>query len=434
LSSQYKVESGMTTIEPFPWQVSSIEKIAAAVRRGLSILEASDMGTGKTITTLLGVKAADRRPAIVAPKSSLAQWRDICHRADVQPLFVLNIEALKANGRGWLLSEGGRAKNWRWTLPPGTALIFDEVQRFSAHNSQNALILACAPRPVVMASATCADSPIKMRAIGHQLGLCSWGNWLYWCGANGCQKNAFHGGLEFVGGPEILDRIHRQIFQTGRGVRVRIKDIPSYPENFIETMVVPVSAQKAIDEAYTIALKLEEERAPNAMVESLRARQLAEHHKIPALIEQIEMMVEERSVICFVNFRDSLSRLKDEFPEAALIYGGQSETERNAAITNFQNNSAEILITMIQAGGEALSLGDVTGTRPRVELINPGWSARELIQATARHHRVNSKSPALTYLVFAEGTIEERVRRKVIQKVHHIDSINDGLTDEDLRP
>jgi superfamily II DNA or RNA helicase len=162
----------------------------------------------------------------------------------------------------------------------------------------------------------------------------------------------------------------------------------------------------------------------------LRARQLAEHQKLPATIDLIRDLLEERAVVVFVNFRDSLSRLAAKFPDCATIHGDQNEEERQEQLNLFQGNHRNLLVATTPSGGEGLNLGDTTGRRPRASVLFPGWSARELKQALGRIHRANSKSPAHQILVFASGTVEEQVRKAVMAKAHRIELLNDG----DLSP
>ena len=90
-----------------------------------------------------------------------------------------------------------------------------------------------------------------MRAIGSQLGICTWGNWASWAAANGCQKG-WRGGLTFSGDQTHLDAIHNSIFRSGKGVRVRIADLPegTFPTNQVFTRLLPVEDLKSLDEAY----------------------------------------------------------------------------------------------------------------------------------------------------------------------------------------
>ena len=273
--------------------------------------------------------------------------------------------------------------------------------------------------------ATAASDPTKMRAIGHQLGLFRWSDWWNWCGRNGCRRGRF-GGLEFAGAQDHLLELHRQIFDAGLGVRVRIADLgDQFPPNRLETVSIPVANQKAIDDAYVEELKALEAGA-DPMTAALRARQIAEHQKLPAIIELAEnLIVEGNGVVLFVNFRDSLARVIKAMPRAfAQIHGDQSPEQRQKEIELFQSDKARLIVCMIQAGGVGLNLHDVCGC-PRVALVCPGWSAVELRQALGRIHRAGA-SPAEEKMLFAEGTIEERIRRKVEKKLERIDLLNDG--------
>lgn len=96
------------------------------------------------------------------------------------------------------------------------------------------------------------------------------------------------------------------------------------------------------------------------------------------------------------------------------------------AIESFQKNETNVCLCMVQAGGVAVSLHDLEGDHPRVALICPGWSAVELIQALGRIHRNGGKTPCLQKLIFADGTVEQIVQRKVKNKVDNLSALNDG--------
>lgn len=408
-------------VTPLPWQTEPVRILADAIRNNRAALDGSDTGVGKTLHTLFAAKEAGLPVGVICPKAVIPSWQEWMQRVGVTIGFVSNIEALKADQ---VLLQGD-GKKWKWNVPR-CVLVFDEVHRFSAPDSENAHILACAPKPVLMLSATAAPDPTRLRAIGHQLGITSWQEWWHWCGRNGCKRGYF-GGIEFKGKQEHLDRLHRQIFKTKLGVRVRIAELgDQFPDCRLETINVPVKDQKEINKAYALELKALEEAAPNAAVQVLRARQVSEHAKLKAVIELAEDHIESgRSVVFFVNFRESLSQLT-EFFDCPAVYGDQDPLDRAAAIKQFQSGEAVAIVCMIQAGGEAISLHDLEGTRPRSSFILPGWSARELIQAKGRTHRAGGKSPAFIYFVFADGTIEERIRRKVDAKLANISTLNDG--------
>jgi hypothetical protein len=414
-------------VTPLPWQTTPIAQLTSAIQDRGAALDASDTGVGKTFQALFVAFALRLAVGVVCPKSVIPAWREACDRVGACVEFIENVESLKA-GSPHLTRVG---KNWSWALRPGVLLIFDEVHRFSAPNSQNARILAAAPRPLLMLSATAAGDPTKMRAIGHQLGLCGWSDWWSWCGRHGCRRGRF-GGLEFRGTQGHLLELHRQIFDAGLGVRVRIPDLPpgAFPSNRIETVLVPVANQRAISQAYRAELGAKKAHAPAAITELLRCRQIVEHEKLPAIIELTQDLIDSgTSAAVFVNFRESLDQVQRMF-NAAVIHGDQTAAEREAQIRAFQIDESHVVVSMIQAGGVGISLHDVNGSRPRVSIICPGWSAIELRQALGRIHRATAKSPALQKIVFADGTIDEHIRTKVEAKLANLDALNDG----DLTP
>jgi hypothetical protein len=414
-------------VTPRPYQKPSIGALTKALPRFGVALDASDTGVGKTFVAAFTAKALGWPVAVVCPKAVIPSWRDALNLVGVRALFIENVEKMRAR-QEWIHKEN---KDWEWTLPERCLLVFDECHRFSGQDTANARILKAAPKPVLMLSATCADSPIKMRAIGHQLGLTTWEDWYGWCFKNGCRKNVPFGGLKFIGGEEILHRIHKAIFPQ-KGVRLRIADLgDAFPENSVEAVPIPVDEANALDQEYLAALEALEAEAPNSAVLLLRARQKSEFLKIPAIVEMAEDLLEEgKSVAIFVCFRDTLDRIAEDFPQAALIYGEQDAEERERAIAAFQSNEKRLIVATIQAGGVGVSLHDLQGGHPRVSLICPTYSAVDLKQALGRIHRNGAKTPCIQRILFAADTVEERVRRKVKKKIDNIQAINDG----DLSP
>lgn len=438
----------MPSASPLSWQTNPIRVVANAIRSRQSILDASDTGTGKTYVTLFAAKETGRRVGVICPKSAIAQWHEAAGQVGVPTIFVKNVEALRWEKPPQFLRKAG--KSWQWRLPSDALLVVDEVHRFAGADTDNGKILNAAPQPVAMLSRTAADSPLRLRAIASQLGLCSWHDWKYWIARHGCVAGEL-GGFVFTGGvpadefrrlPDVekarltqphLEAMHRQIFGAGRGVRVRVSDLAPgvFPENMVDTVAVPVESQKALDEAFVAEIEARQRDAKGVLPEMVHARQLAEHLKLAGMAEMATDALEQgNTVAIFVNFRDSLSRLVDALDAAGWtavsIHGDQSAEEREYSRQLIQTDRARAAVVMAQAGGVALSLHDLTGRHPRYGLHSPGWSATDLIQALGRLPRAGAKSNVIQRIVFAAGTIEERVRRSVQRKAHAIDTLNDG--------
>jgi superfamily II DNA or RNA helicase len=411
-------------MQPRDYQLPSIERLTKALPRFGACLDASDTGVGKTYVAAFTAKALGWKVAVVCPKSVVPSWELALKKIGVPYLFIENPERIRYQAQwGTTCKEGF---GWEWKLPERCLIIFDEAHRFSGAESLQAKMLASAPKPVLMISATCADSPLKMHAIGHQLGIVHWDKWFAWCFKNGCVFNKPFRGLKYIGDDSVLKRIHNQIFAE-KGVRIRIADLgDAFPDNSVEAVPIPLEDVWEVNAEYIKAIELLEEEAPNAAVAMLRARQLSEHRKLRAMIDMTDDLLENgKSVAIFVCFRESLDQLEKQFPEASLIYGGQPTDERADAINDFQSNQTRIIIAMIQAGGVGINLHDLDGNFPRVSLINPSFSAIELIQTLGRIHRNGGKSPCIQKILFAAETVEERVREKVEAKASRIQLIND---------
>jgi len=439
------------TATPMPWQPPVIDAISSAISRRISFLDGSDTGIGKTYSACFAAVRLNIRLGVICPMSVIPSWIEAAEATGARLAFVGNIESLKAKHGGWLRRRA--AHEWEWNLPSDVLLVFDEVHRFKQHSTQNAKILKAAPRPVLMLSGTPFSGPHEAQAIGHQLGLFHWNDYVTWAGQNGCRYGGF-GKVEFVGIPrvrpgapdptpaelaaaklEILDRIHRQIHHTGRGIRIRKSDLGDlFPAIRRETRLLPANSE-VLDAAYAEELEQLLAESVSGGVEFLRSRQISEFSKLPAVIDMIEdLQATGRSVLVFVNFRDSLERLRRHFEDQrpAMIYGGQDieGVPREEERLRFQRDDTRLWLSMIQAGGIGISGHDLNGRYPRASLILPGVSAEQVIQADGRDHRAGGLTPVDHYFLFSDCKVERQIRARLEEKINNISTLLDG----DLTP
>lgn len=435
------------TATPKPWQPPVIDAMVSAIQSRKSFLDASDTGIGKTYATCFAAAKLGVRLGVVCPMSVIPSWIEAAGLCGAQLAFAGNIESLKRGGGGVLKRWSGH--QWKWSVPSDVRLVFDEVHRFKQATTQNGKILRDAPGPVIMLSATPFSGPHEARAIGHQLGLFHWNDFEQWAGRHGCKYGTF-GGMEFAGITrgestkeqreaacrEILDRVHRQIYHTGRGIRVRKSDLGDlFPRIHRETRLVPCENPELIDATYHEELTLLAAGAPNGGVEFLRARQMSEFSKLPHIVEMVQDLLSTgKSVLVFVNFRDTLDRLTKAFEHEnpALFFGGQDEAgvPREEERKRFQRDDTRVWLAMIQAGGISVSGHDLNGKFPRASIILPGVSAEQVIQADGRDHRAGGLTPVDHYYLYSDCATERQLRRTMDVKMNNIELLLDG----DLRP
>lgn len=429
------------------YQIPSVQKLVAAVRKYGAALDASDVGTGKTYSALATCRELKLKPLVVCPKAVIPSWKKAARHFGIE-IEAINYELVRRGSTEYgVMEEGYRqgSKQFRWTLFSCNALIFDEVHRCKGEKSDNSKLVIAAKMqdiPVLALSATAAVDPTEMKALGYLLGFFErpsshWG----WCLTQGCTKGHF-GGMEFSGNAKHLAAIHAMIFPH-KGTRIKVAELgDAFPETHISVQMLELngSTQK-INDAYKLALetikKVREKEATdpiNQLTALLRARQISEAGKIPAIVEQIEDAYEQgMSIAVFVNFSQSINAiieaLGNKCGQVWSIHGQQSAFEREEAIQAFQSDRARVIVCNIQAGGVGISLHDVTGKHPRLALVSPSWSAIDMVQTLGRVCRTGGQSKSIQRILYAAGTIEERVAATVESKISRLDALNDGDVD-----
>ena len=424
-----------------PYQESHADAVAAALQlHGLAI-DGSDPGVGKTYVAAQVAKHNAKRVLVVCPKVSIPAWRRVLEGFQVPVLDIVNYEKLRTGNTPH--GKWSPRKQFEWSIPERTLLIFDEVHRCKGKDSQNAKMLRDAKGlPMLLLSATLAENPMELRAIAHVTGLCDWHRFWSWLLKNGCKKGRF--GLEFnKRRTDVLASLHNELFKV-RGSRIRIADLGNqFPDTQItaEALDFGEDIDKIYEEMEAELDALEEaaanDKPAQALTIALRARQSVELCKVPGIVQLAEDFLQDgKSVVIFTNYRATLDSLCERLKTDCAIYGGQTAEARQACIDRFQSNTDRVIVVNIQAGGVSLSLHDVHNTNPRVALVCPTYSGTELRQALGRVHR-SGGSKSLQRILFAAGSIEEKICARVNAKLDRMDLLNDGIptfSDQELSP
>ena len=439
------------------WQRPIAAKQTEVLRRERVFLEAATTGAGKTYLAAQTILDLKMPTLVVCPKIARSQWREVLEGLGAMEyvLDVINPENLiSSRKQQWYSHEGGWAN-----IPPGPALlVFDEIHRGASGifkrsrasrtgtGCKQALMVcrwvnASTPGHRVLAmSATPAESPLKMQVIGYLMGFHGFfaDSFYGWCRQNGCVfvERGTRMALEFTRSPAQAKRVMAGLrAQMGdRFLSVGPGDIPDFPEEVVETVLVDLDAEdhEALVKAYEEMPRNLKEIKPGTdeMVKLLRLRQQAEFAKAEVIAQMAAEAVEDgNSVFVCLNFTDARLRVENYLSKHAVpfanIYGGQHEVERQTGIDAFQDNRVHVMVGMSSACGVALSLHDVKHERPRVSLISPGYSCAELKQALGRIRRVGGTT-AVQKIVLAAKSVEERVAKAVNRKVDNLAALVDG--------
>lgn len=431
-------------MELYEWQKPIAAKAVESLKRHRVFVCGATTGAGKTPVSCDIIRQLGCPALVVAPKVSLTQWRRTADAMGVGNLIVgiINPEQIsKPSGCVFYKREDG------WHLPPDCLVVFDEIHRgASGVDSETtkavALLHANRTAKLLALSATVADSPLKLRALGYWMGFHQFirNDFYRWCREHGCSTEEFGWGRNlkriFVftrnkrRAAEEMKRIRSDM--DDRFVSVGPDEIPGFPEEILEVKRLDLAKEdhEGLVEAYEAMPDRMREASADDNVRLLRERQKAEFCKAKAIAElAVDYEEDGLSVFILVNFTDARLRiekfLKDKGVAYASIYGGQDDEERQKGIDAFQANTVHVLVAMAAAASCALSAHDEHHERQRVSLISPGYNASEVKQGLGRIRRVGGTT-ATQYFVLAADSVEEKVAKTLERKLGSIDALNDN--------
>jgi hypothetical protein len=418
------------TITPYPWQRPYIAKGVDVLKQHPFLLNASDTGVGKTVMTLATLAELGLRTLIIAPKAVHTAWRRTAAAMNAEGYIhdVINIERLQYRNPYYV--------DKRWHAPE--LVVIDEIHRgASGPKSKTTRIIAelrAYPQTKVLAqSATAADNPLNLRAIGFLARLHDFNNQSFysWARRYGCHTRP---NLPGIFPPTGKSAIKHMLALHGAlaplTVRARIADIEDFPTTQIQSQLFDLDPEetKEIQTAYAEAWHNIQHRGCTELVEQLRARQRTEVVKARLLAELVrDTVAEQHSAVVFLNFHASREILADILHDLnpTQLHGKQPVDVRRANIDRFQDNATAVMIAMIQAGGVGVDLHDSKRIRPRRSFITPCFHAKDIQQTLGRVHRSGGTKTIQTF-VLAADTVEERVHRSLSAKLHNISTLNDG--------
>ena len=436
----------------YDWQKPHAERLKVALQTFGLAFDLSGTGAGKTYIAAHLAKWRGGPAYIICPKALIPQWQKVWSLAELTPAGIMNIERAK-RGHGPIQKTGS---SWQWSLAPGTLVIFDEVHGYGGKKTGNAAILAAtraARLPVLGLSATLANNPLRLRAIGLLMNwFPTWGAFWPWALEHGaergtiCARQRMRNGkyrvvvrnvVNFNPASQVaatgLAKINKLLYdEPVRASRLVPANIPGFPKNIV--MTEPFRFSQKVVEAYQELGQLVSEAVAEGEVVQLAAiiklRQHAEELKAGELSGTIEDHMEEGGVVIVVNFIRTADVLIRRFNglDPAVITGqnrkfGVSD-DREAQRLKFQSNKTPLCIVTFDAGGVGLDLQDLYGV-PRQSILFPTWSARALVQALGRISRADALSPAVQHIMYAAGTVEDRVAARVQTAIKNMDTLQD---------
>lgn len=438
--------SGIINLRPY--QTEAAVKLADALQKHGVAVDLSDTGLGKTFHALAAVKSFDVPFVVICRASSRHKWEQAVRDFDLhQNCLAVDSWQRFTNGRNHreivTRQASGRSTSYSWNPAAPTVIIFDEVQDAGGQTSLNSQLLIGVGRSsktyAICLSATVADSPLKLRALGFVCGLHNLSNFYGWAMDHGCGKSPFgYNQLYFktTSSKWVIPKLRDSLAPFG--VRVARDTVSEFlPEETVEVelwdvgrpSVLVQAALDKLEETRDEDLIKHEDGTPGA-VEQMRDRQEAELRRLVPLAAEIKAAV-DGGMYCpvFLNFTSSINTLREMLTADKIecgIFDGRNHQQREIARQKFMDGSISVLILQSAAGSASIDLHDIIGGCPRMTFISPHFQSEVMIQMLGRAVRFGAKSPVIQRIIFAEGTIEEKVYKVVEGKAKNIRALNDG--------
>lgn len=145
-------------------------------------------------------------------------------------------------------------------------------------------------------------------------------------------------------------------------------------------------------------------------------------------VAELLEVLEERpldQVVVFSSSRQLVGLAAEALAEAGVTYtevvGGQSQKDRDRAISTFQAGGARVILVVTGAGGVGITL---TAANTAVFLSRP-WSLVEALQAEDRLHRIGAEvHESITIVdIVSKGTVDQAIRARLVEKAEQLGDV-----------
>jgi len=161
--------------------------------------------------------------------------------------------------------------------------------------------------------------------------------------------------------------------------------------------------------------------ASGAVYDEDKGVKLIHDAKLDALEDIIEA-ANGKPVMVFYNFKHSLSRIQQRFPQARILRKGK---DGNQDIADWNSDKTPLLLLHPKSAGHGLNLQE--SSCQTVVWFDQIWSLEEDQQANARVHRQGQTRRIVVMRLVAEGTMDEDAVGALERKAAGQDALMDAV-------
>jgi SWI/SNF-related matrix-associated actin-dependent regulator 1 of chromatin subfamily A len=429
---------------PLTHQKEAIEKLAGSKR----FILADDMGLGKTTTTIIAaLETGAKKILIVCPASLKINWQREIENYTDRSVYISEGKNFSIE-HDFVIVNYDILKNFYDLKDKDNSLItqgnFDLIILDEAHYVSNGQ--AARTKLVNSFSKSCervwllTGTPMTNRPMNYfnLLSLVESPAALNWM----AYAIRYCGGYQFTAGTrkiwnvtgasnleELRDRTSRQVL---RRLKTEVLDLP---EKIITPVYLRLKSklyEGLMGEYYDWYNKNPDESTSLTVQFSklMKVRQVIAEEKIKDTIELAENILEQdKKVIIFTNFTETLNRIADHFGKQAVrLDGSTSKPQRQYAVDQFQDNEKiKVFVGNVKAAGVGITL-----TAAEAVIINDlSFVPGDLAQAEDRAYRYGQKNSVSVYYPIFDNTIEAIIYDMVNQKKQNIGTVmGDDLEDK----
>jgi SWI/SNF-related matrix-associated actin-dependent regulator 1 of chromatin subfamily A len=404
---------------PLEHQKEAIQKLV----ENKKFILADDMGLGKTTSTIIAaLETGAKKILIICPATLKINWKREIENYSDRPIFISEGKQFSTED-DFVIVNYDIIKNFHDPKKKDDSLIlmskFDLIIIDEAHYIKNAQaqrtklinditksvdrlwLLTGTPmtsRPIDYFNLlSLIDSPVAKNWMAYVIRYCA-----------GFQFKVGPRKIWNVQGASNLEELRdRTVGLTLRRLKENVLDLPDKIITPVYLRLKSKMYEEVMGDYYNWYEKNPEESKSLTVqfTKLTKIRQIIADEKISQTIEIAENIIEQdKKVIIFCNFTDSLNKITEHFGKAAVkLDGSMSKVERQFSVDQFQeNDKIKVFVGNIKAAGVGITL-----TSAEAVIFNDlSFLPSDHAQAEDRAYRYGQKNNVLVYYPIFENTIE----------------------------
>ena len=429
---------------PLEHQKIAIEKLVGTKR----FILADDMGLGKTTSTIIAaLETGEEKILIICPASLKINWeREIRNYTD-RSVYIAEGKNFSTE-HDFVIVNYDILKNFydikNKDKSPITQANFGLVVIDEAHYIQNGQaqrtklvnsFVKNVKRLWLLTGTPMTSRPMNYFNLLQLIDSPVAQNWMAYA-IRYCQGYQFNAGKRKVWNVTGASNLEELRDRTSRQVLRRLKtEVLDLPDKIISPVYLRLKSrlyEGLMGDYYNwYENKTEESSSLTVQFSKLmKVRQVIAEEKIKDTIELAENIIEQdKKVIIFTNFTDTLNKITEHFGKIAVsLDGSTSKVARQYAVDQFQeNDKIKVFVGNLKAAGVGLTL-----TAAEAVIMNDlSFVPSDHSQAEDRAFRYGQKNNVSVYYPIFENTIEGAIYDILIKKKNIFETVmGDNLLDK----